>query len=106
SVTIDVLANEMDFLVTESSQPVYFVDYLHRAAAFFAPPRIRNNAEGTKLIAAFNDWNKRHVGRTSLCGRDVPNFAFLTLIQIYHCRFPALRAFNQRRDPIGSLRPD
>src|SRR5688572_4709180 len=67
-VAVHVLTNELDFLVTERLKILYFGDDLAGRTAAFATPRVRHDAERTKLVAAFDDWNERDVWRVSFSG--------------------------------------
>src|SRR5882672_5636230 len=60
-ITIHVLAEQMDFLVAERAKSLHLGNNLQRVATLLTSARVRNDAEGTKLITPFNDWHKRNV---------------------------------------------
>src|ERR671917_548526 len=51
-VAVHVLTDELDFLVTECLKILYFGNDLTGRTAAFAAPRVRHDAERTKLVAA------------------------------------------------------
>jgi hypothetical protein len=72
----------MNFLVTEIAQLDNFINDFICVSTLLAAPRIRNDAERTKLIAAFDNRHERDKRRTPFCRGNIPLFSGATLVEI------------------------
>src|SRR6185369_8430416 len=58
SIAVHVLADKMDFFVTERLKPLDLVDNFVGRTTTLTAARVRNNTKRTKLIAPFDDRNE------------------------------------------------
>src|SRR6185503_908980 len=105
-VTIDVLADEMNFLVAERLEALCFGDDFCRRPAALASTRVRHDAERAKLIATFNNRDESNVRRMSLDWGNIPRVVLTALAEIENSFFAVARSFDQRRNTIGSACSD
>ena len=78
-VTVDVLADKLNLLITRITQTFDFSNDLGCRAATLTSARIWNDAIGAKLITSFDNGNICDIRRLSLGDRNFPLLLFQTL---------------------------
>src|SRR5436853_2631147 len=94
----------MNLFVPVTPQLANLGDDVRGGATLLTPARIRHDAVSTELVTAFDDWDKRDVLRCALSRGHIPDFTFMTFIQVDYATFAIERSGDQLRQPIRRAR--